>query len=307
MHIEISNLRKSFGSIEALNGLEFEIASGQFFGLLGPNGAGKSTFMNLLTGFHLPDSGSFQIDHKPYDPTNPRCKSRIGFVPQNIALYEEFTPVENLKMFGQLNGLSGSDLKDKIPNMLNRIGLADRQKDRVKTFSGGMKRRLNIASSLLHDPEILLCDEPTVGIDPQSRNAIFDLLQELNDSGTTVIYSTHYMEEAEKLCDRIAIIDHGKILAVGTIDELMSKIPTQNHISCKQSKLSQKITLSTLEQFGVIQETDSNLEIHTHENFKLSEFFAWLEENNLSPRLFRIQQSTLEDLFLQLTGRALRE
>lgn len=307
MLIEISNLRKAFGSTTALDGLDLTIQPGEFFGLLGPNGAGKSTFMNLFTGYHKADSGELRIDQKPYDPQNPSHKSCIGFVPQNIALYDELTAAENLRLFGELSGVPMKTLKAKVYDVLERIELADRAKERIKGFSGGMKRRLNIASSLMHDPEILLCDEPTVGIDPQSRNAIFELLQELNRSGTTIIYSTHYMEEAEKLCDQIGIIDHGKILANGTLDQLLEQAPTQNKIFYNRESLDGRISAKDIAHFGTITEGKDQNEIETNPAFSLSQFYAWIEENELPARWFRIQQPTLENLFLQLTGRDLRE
>lgn len=307
MIIQSRNLRKTFKNVTALDNLELAIQPDEIFGLLGPNGAGKSTFMNLLSGYHTPDSGELLLDGQAYDASNLAQKSLIGLVPQHIALYEELTPVDNLKIFGRLLGLSGKALSEKIDFLLERIELADRRKDLVKGFSGGMKRRLNIASSMLHDPKILLCDEPTVGVDPQSRNAIFDLLKGLNEEGATIIYSTHYMEEAEKLCDRIGIIDHGKILAVDTLENLLSLLPEQNEIACQRAPLQEAHIKHALVQFGELVQNKDTLTLHPKEDFKLSDFFAWVEENELSARWFRIKQPTLENLFLHLTGRGLRE
>lgn len=301
-----SGLRKSFGDIHALNGLDLAVGRGQFFGLLGPNGAGKSTFMSLVTGFQSADSGSLQLFGEPLDPGNAAQKLRIGFAPQNIALYRELSAEGNLALFGRLYGLSGGQLSDRVDAVLEMARLSDRRGDRVKTFSGGMMRRLNIAAALLHEPDLLLCDEPTVGVDPQSRNAIFDTLLSLKSRGMTVIYSTHYMEEAERLCDRVAIIDHGRILAEGDIDGLLGELPAVSGVRIR-AMVPDEATDAALRQFGTVSAGERGLSLVPGENFRLSRFHAWAEDRGLEPRDVIVERPTLEHLFLQLTGRELRE
>jgi len=215
--LEAVNLRKSFGTLVAVDNVSLRIEKGETVGLLGPNGAGKTTTVSMLCGLAAPDRGQVNIDGRPLGgDTNPG-KRRIGLVPQDLALYEELTARDNLKFFGALYGLAGAELDAALASALELVGLADRARDRVKVFSGGMKRRLNLAAGLLHNPDILLLDEPTVGVDPQSRNAIFDNLEQLKSRGKALLYTTHYMEEAQRLADRIVIIDHGKVIASDTV------------------------------------------------------------------------------------------
>ncbi|MDQ8204188.1 ABC transporter ATP-binding protein [Pelagicoccus sp. SDUM812003] len=301
-----SQLSKSFGPIKALDQLDLAIEDGSFFGLLGPNGAGKSTFMSLVSGFQKPDSGTLQLFGVALDAENLQQKKTIGFAPQHIALYPEFTAEKNLSFFGKLYGLSGKDLAHRIDSVLDIAQLADRRRSRVKDFSGGMKRRLNIACALLHQPRILLCDEPTVGVDPQSRNAIFDTLRAMKEQGMTVVYSTHYMEEAERLCDTIAIIDQGRILRRGTLEELLSDLPHDTLISLRRGTLAEP-QLAALSQFGTVRESGHHYQLQPGETFKLSRFFGWAEEQDIPAQTFQIQRPSLEDLFLHLTGRDLRE
>jgi len=220
----VRNLRKSFGSLVAVDDVSFSIESGQLLGLLGPNGAGKTTTVSMLTGLLVPDRGEVLIaGHRLGGDTDP-AKRRIGLVPQDLALYDELTARDNLNFFGALYGLSGGALDAAITSALELVELADRARDRVKTFSGGMKRRLNLAAGLLHDPDILLLDEPTVGVDPQSRNAIFDNLETLKRRGKALLYTTHYMEEAERLADRIVVVDHGSVIADDTLAGLTGRV-----------------------------------------------------------------------------------
>jgi len=230
--LRLTNLRKVFpsnggGSTVAVDGLSLEIRRGEVFGLLGPNGAGKSTTIGMATGLIAPDSGTVEVDgvgagEKPGAPTDPRVRVRLGVAPQSLALYDELTGEENLRFFGQLYGLGAARLKERVAKVLDEVGLAQRGTDRAGTYSGGMKRRLNLAAAMVHEPPLLLLDEPTAGVDPQSRNSILDLVRALAKAGRTIIYTTHYMEEAAKICDRIGIVDHGKLLALGTLDELTS-------------------------------------------------------------------------------------
>src|SRR5882762_882658 len=226
--LEVKALKKSYGKIAAVDGISLRADSEQTIGLLGPNGAGKTTTVSMIVGLLRPDSGEVLIDGSPLRGDTDPVKRKIGLVPQNIALYDELTALANLNFLGALYGLSGTGLKRAIGEALDLVGLTDRAKDKVGTFSGGMKRRLNLAAALLHDPQILLLDEPTVGVDPQSRNAIFDNLETLKKRGKTLVYTTHYMEEAERLCDRIVIIDHGKVIADDTLQGLHRLLPVTN-------------------------------------------------------------------------------
>ena len=222
--LDIKNLRKSFGPLLAVDDVSFSLAKGQLVGLLGPNGAGKTTTVSMIAGLVTPDRGEVLIaGHRLAGDTDP-AKRRIGLVPQDLALYDELTARDNLRFFGALYSLTGRALDDAIAKALELVELADRARDRVKTFSGGMKRRLNLAAGLLHDPDILLLDEPTVGVDPQSRNAIFDNLETLKGRGKGLIYTTHYMEEVERLADRIVVMDHGKVIAEDTLAGLQSRV-----------------------------------------------------------------------------------
>ena len=219
--LTFTDVRKSFGPTVAVDGLSLSVRKGEVLGLLGPNGAGKSTSVSLAVGLLAPDSGSVTIDDAG-SPADPAVRQRIGVAPQALAIYELLSGDENLRFFGQMYGLSGAALDARVAWCLDFVGLTDRRKDRTGGYSGGMKRRLNLAAALVHDPELLLLDEPTVGVDPQSRNSIFESIEALQREGRTIIYTTHYMEEAARLCNRIAIIDHGRLLALGTVDDLIS-------------------------------------------------------------------------------------
>jgi ABC-2 type transport system ATP-binding protein len=215
--LEIRHLRKTFGSLVAVDDVSFSVEPGQLVGLLGPNGAGKTTTVSIIAGLVAADRGDVLVGGAPMSGDTDPLKRKIGLVPQELALYDELTARDNLRFFGALFGLSGAALDRAMTSALTLVGLADRARDRVKTFSGGMKRRLNLAAGLLHDPDVLLLDEPTVGVDPQSRNAIFDNLEELKRRGKALLYTTHYMEEAERLADRIVVIDSGKVVANNTL------------------------------------------------------------------------------------------
>ena len=222
--LEINHLRKTFGRLVAVDDVSFTLQSGQLLGLLGPNGAGKTTTVSMIAGIATPDSGHVLIAGRALSGDTDPAKRRIGLVPQDLALYEELTARDNLRFFGALYNLAGGALDRAIGAVLELVELADRRNDRVKDFSGGMKRRLNLAAGLLHDPDIVLLDEPTVGVDPQSRNAIFDNLEVLKGRGKALLYTTHYMEEAERLADRIVVIDHGRVIADDTLAGLQSRV-----------------------------------------------------------------------------------
>jgi len=220
--IEVRGITKSFGAVTALAGVDFTVQRGETFGLLGPNGAGKTTTMAVLAGLLRPDRGEVWIDGKR-DPTVPAVRRCLGVAPQELAIYEELSAEENLRFFGRLFGLGGRDLAARVDEGLAFAGLEARRRDRAGTFSGGMKRRLNLACALVHGPAVLLCDEPTVGVDPQSRQHILDGIQRLRHGGLTLVYTTHHLEEAAQLCDRVAIVDRGRVLALDTVAELVRR------------------------------------------------------------------------------------
>jgi ABC-2 type transport system ATP-binding protein len=215
--LDVRHLCKSFGRLVAVDDVSFTLEAGQLVGLLGPNGAGKTTTVSMVSGLIAPERGEVLIGGKKLDGDTDPAKRRIGLVPQDLALYDELSALANLRFFGALFNLSGAALDEAIDAAMELVGLTDRLKDAVRTYSGGMKRRLNLAAGLLHDPDILLLDEPTVGVDPQSRNAIFDNLEELKRRGKALLYTTHYMEEVERLADRIVIVDHGRVIADDTL------------------------------------------------------------------------------------------
>jgi ABC-2 type transport system ATP-binding protein len=217
--LRVENLSKRYGQRVAVNAISFNIEQGETVGLLGPNGAGKTTAIAMISGIARPDGGDVTLGGLSIRQNAIALKRRVGLVPQDLALYDELTAWANLQLFGGLQGLGAAQLRPRAEAALSLVGLTDRSKDRVSTFSGGMKRRLNIAAALLHDPDLILLDEPTVGVDPQSRNAIFENLEELKRRGKTLLYTTHYMEEAERLCDRVLILDHGRILADDTVNQ----------------------------------------------------------------------------------------
>jgi linearmycin/streptolysin S transport system ATP-binding protein len=223
--LDIRNLRKSYGSVVAVDDVSFSVRPGELVGLLGPNGAGKTTTVSIISGVVTPDHGEVLIAGEPLRGDTDLKKRRLGLVPQDLALYDELSARANLRFFGGLYSLSGRALDDAIDAVLALVGLADRAGDLLRTFSGGMKRRLNLAAGLLHDPDILLLDEPTVGVDPQSRNAIFDNLELLKKRGKALLYTTHYMEEAERLADRVVIIDHGRVIAQDTVGGMQARVP----------------------------------------------------------------------------------
>ena len=304
--LSLEAVTKRFGTILALDQISLNIEAGEFFGLLGPNGAGKSTLMSLIAGLRAPDSGALTVNGKPLSRTDTAVRSSIGFAPQSLALYAELTAEQNLRCFGKLYGLRGEELNERIEEVLAAVELTDRRRSAVRTFSGGMQRRLNLAASLLHRPHILLCDEPTVGVDPQSRNAIFEYLQKLNAKGVTVLYSTHYMEEAARLCSRIGIIDHGKLLALGSLDDLLMQLPFDEEISFPSSPAHAALA-TALASCGEIATAETGYRFRPRANYPLSSFFAAVENARLPSRSFEIRKPTLEAVFLHLTGRTLRD
>lgn len=295
--ITVENLQKRYGDQVAVDGISFEIAPGEAFGLLGPNGAGKTTTINMLVGILAPDGGSVIIDGAS-DPTRPAVRRRIGNAPQTLALYDDLTASENLIFIGRLYGLRGARLAERVDYALDLAGLTDRRDDRVGTFSGGMKRRLNLVCALIHDPPTLLLDEPTVGVDPQSRNLIFEQIEKLRGEGKTIVFTTHYMEEAERLCDRVAIMDHGKILALDTVDALIAKHGGRSVI---EGELESPPEAGS-EFAGQIDGTHFRME-----SDRPFEDIPRLSGAGLRFRSMRVDQVDLETVFLNLTGRRLRD
>jgi ABC-2 type transport system ATP-binding protein len=304
--LSLHSVTKRYGTLTALDDVALDITRGEFFGLLGPNGAGKSTLMSLVAGLRASDTGTLTLDGAPLAASGGQARAALGLVPQSIALYEDLTAEQNLRIFGELQGLSGADLRTRIAEAFEAVQLTDRRHDPVKTFSGGMQRRLNLVAALLHRPKLLLCDEPTVGVDPQSRNAIFEYLERLNHEGLTVIYSTHYMEEATRLCSRIGVIDHGKILALGTLDELLTQLPFEEEITFPETPATAPLAAALASSGSVIAEQGLH-RFRPVSGYKLSAFFTLAESLQLPPRLFTQQRPTLEAVFLHLTGRTLRE
>jgi ABC-2 type transport system ATP-binding protein len=304
LHLE--NVTKRYGALTALESVSLDIEAGEFFGLLGPNGAGKSTLMSLVAGLRPADAGILTLDGSAVNAANSASRLALGLVPQHIALYQELSAEQNLRIFGQLYGLRGALLNERVEEALVAVQLADRRRDQVKNFSGGMQRRLNLVAAVLHRPKLLLCDEPTVGVDPQSRNAIFEFLERLNRDGLTVIYSTHYMEEATRLCSRIGVIDHGKILATGSLDELLTRLPFEEEIRFPVGTATVPLVASLAGQ-GELATLDDVHRFRPKPDYRLSHFYSLTESLGLPARLFTSQRPTLEALFLHLTGRTIRE
>ena len=304
--LTIENITKRFGEIVALDRVSLSLARGEFFGLLGPNGAGKTTLMSLVAGLRAPDSGNISINGQRVGTNEMAPRHDLGFVPQAIALYEELSAEENLRLFGKLYGLAGQELRARVDHGLHAAQLFERRQDKVQTYSGGMKRRINVVASILHRPALLLCDEPTVGVDPQSRNAIFEFLQQLNADGMTIVYSTHYMEEATRLCSRIGIIDHGRLLALGTLDELLTHLPFSELVRIARNDHT-TAQMQSLAEYGEITKAEDAYLFKLRDGVRFSEFFAAAEQLGLPYRYFNIRRPTLEDLFLHLTGKNLRD
>jgi ABC-2 type transport system ATP-binding protein len=309
--LTVSDLRKQYGDFLAVNNVRFSVSKGECFGLLGPNGAGKTTTISIICGILRPDSGQVLIHGQQITADTSPVKQRIGYVPQDLALYEELDAIGNLRLFGALYHLSGDTLRRRIDEALTLTGLADRARDPVTRFSGGMKRRLNIGAALLHDPDLLILDEPTVGVDPQSRNAIFDTLKTLQSRGKTLIYTTHYMEEVERLCDRVAIMDHGRIIANDTLPGLRRLLPDRDRLQVELADvggngwLEQLTTLAGV-RLADLHGTTLTLEID-HIGRDVPTILTWLDTRNFHVRSASTRHTALEDIFLHLTGRSLRD
>ena len=305
--LSCSGLRKRYGDRLAVDGVSFSIAAGECYGLLGPNGAGKTTTISMLCGLVPADEGVITIDGHPGGSLE--AKAAVGYVPQDLALYPDLTATENLTFFGELYGLSGKALDGRIAETLELVGLADRGKDRIGTYSGGMKRRANMAAGLLHRPRLLVLDEPTVGVDPQSRNAILETVGRL---GIAVLYTTHYMEEAAKLCDRIGIIDDGHLIAEGTNDTLIAQHGGRDkvHLSCEADVDISELAAACrkLDTVYEVAEMEERLELTTdHGPAVLPAVVATAARHQVELTGVEVRSPNLEDVFLRLTGKELRD
>lgn len=306
--IEAKNVVKRFGDITALNGAELAIPANCVFGLLGPNGAGKSTLILSILGLHQIDGGEIFIDSEPLNPASYEFKRKIGIVPQELAIYDNLSGIANLKFFGSLFGLKGADLDKRANELLKLTGLHDRANHKVKTYSGGMKRRLNLVAGIIHKPEIVMMDEPTVGIDPQSRNLIYDLVENLANDGMTVLYTTHYMDEAERLCKHIAIIDQGRIIAKGTLDQLIDIIGEKDVIELEIQGALSDDDLKRIVDDGTVELIDGSLMIQTaNGGAKLQQIMNSITSRNCDITSATIRKPNLETVFLHLTGKELRD
>ena len=310
--LEVKDLAKSYGDFAAVKGISFDIKEGEIFSLLGPNGAGKTTTISMLSTLYTPTSGDATIGGHSITKDPMAVKQVIGVVPQDLALYEDLTAKENLIFWGQMYGLSGKSLNSRVDEVLEQIGLVDKAKNRVKTYSGGMKRRVNIGVGLLHKPRLLFMDEPTVGIDPQSRRAILDTVKDLNKHGMTVLYTTHYMEEAAELSNRVGIIDHGELIALGTQDELTKQVGQTDtlilHIN--ENEDPEALASSLKGMPGILEANASAHEVsiitHAAEDI-LASVVRKANERGIKIRSMDIREPNLEAVFLHLTGRALRD
>ncbi len=312
--LKVEGLVKQYGDLMAVDDVSFEAAKGSVFGLLGPNGAGKSTLINCISGLFPPTSGRIAVSGHDLIKDGKAARQSLGVVPQEIALYEDLPAVDNLRYWGKAYGLRGKILEDRVSDVLGHIGLADRARDLPKEFSGGMKRRLNFGCGVVHKPNVLLLDEPTVGVDPQSRAKLFDLVEAERDAGACVLYTTHYMEEAERLCDSLAIIDHGKIIAKGTVAELQSQLGARDALqlsgsfpadATKSAIASLAASIGDLEILG--QEENSLTLTLSHASQHLPGIFDAISGAGGSVSETSLRSPNLETLFLLLTGKELRE
>lgn len=308
--IRAQNLHKKFGDVYAVNGVSFEVRAGTIFSLLGPNGAGKSTTISMLSGLLRPSQGDAQVDGQSVIHNPQGVKEALGVVPQEIALYPDLSARENLEFWGKMYGLRGAGLKERVDEVLEITGLTNRQKDKVGTFSGGMKRRVNIGAALVHQPKVIIMDEPTVGIDPQSRRNILDNVKELNRKGMTVLYTTHYMEEAQELSDQIAIMDQGKVIACGSHAELVRIVGEMDRIDLSVASEAAPPIESWRKTAGVHSLTtqDGRVSLLVEDsNLVLPRLFdaAWQARARISS--VNVFEPNLEAVFLHLTGKALRD
>lgn len=306
--LQAQGLRKRYGEREAVAGVSLQVQAGQILGLLGPNGAGKSTTIAMVCGLTTPDAGDVQVAGVSLAADAAGCKRRIGLVPQELALFDDLSARRNLEVFGALYGLAPASLKARVEAALAAVGLAERARDKPSTFSGGMKRRLHIACALVHDPELLLLDEPTAGVDPQSRNAIFDTLLALKAAGKALVYTTHYMEEVERLADRIVIVDHGRVVAEGTLAELVRRLPSAHKLLLDLDGTPDDAALAAVPGVrGVAHEAGRCIVALDDLGGTGAAVLQALAAQGVAVRHVASGRANLEDVFLALTGRQLRD
>lgn len=308
--IQVENLRKSYGSTHAVVGISFSVGPGEIYGLLGPNGAGKTTTISCISGLLRPDGGSIRIDGIDLAGDPIGVKRALGIVPQETAIYDTLSAAENVAFFASLHGIAGSEMRRRVAEALERVGLAADSKQASRKFSGGMKRRLNLAMGLVHRPKALLLDEPTVGIDPQARIHILDVVREIQKEGTAILYTTHYLEEAEKLCNRVGIMDHGRILGEGTVDELRRSVGEGTIVTLRGEFTADRFTaaaggdprvrvIAVEDRMGVLSVAG--------EKRAATETLASLLHADLAVSEVSIQEPSLQSVFIKLTGRELRD
>jgi ABC-2 type transport system ATP-binding protein len=308
--LECRGLRKRFGEIEAVAGIDFQVAEGETYGLLGPNGAGKTTTISIACGLLEPDAGEVLVAGRWMTTASVQAKAEIGLVPQTLAIYPDLTGRENLRFFARLYGLTGQEAAQRVAEVLEVIGLTERAGDRASEYSGGMQRRLNIGIGLLHRPRLLVLDEPTVGVDPQSRNAILESVEHLSGAGMAVLYTTHYMEEAERLCDRIGIIDHGELRAEGTRRELVAVVGETDRVELVGSGdlEAAAAALAGVDRVRTVTAHDSGIEVVAEgARALLPELLRCSAAAGLEVASVDVHEPNLESVFLHLTGRALRD
>lgn len=307
--LQVSGLAKSFGEIEAVKGIDFQVEPGEIYGLLGPNGAGKTTTISMVSGLLRPDQGQVHVQGRSFWENPPAAQRAMGVVPQEIALYEELSGEGNLIFWGKLAGLSGREAKVRAAEVLDMLSLTDRRKEAVKDYSGGMKRRINIGCALMHKPALVLMDEPSVGIDPQARLKILDFVRHLADSGTAVLYTTHYLEEAESLCRRIGIIDQGELLAEGTLAELQARLGGQRLFALEGvfGEVQTESIAAFRDHFRVAHHSAERMLVADLQDRHPAECIRELLDLPVEVENVTLKKPSLNDVFLQLTGRDLRE
>lgn len=307
--LRANGLSKTFGERTVVDDVSFTIGPGETYGLLGPNGAGKTTTILMICGLLRPDAGSVRVAGRPMEVTSTAAKAAIGLVPQEIALYPDLSGRENLRFFGSLEGLRGTELDERIADALDVVGLADRADERLESYSGGMQRRCNIAAGLLHRPSLLILDEPTVGVDPQSRNQILESIEDLGGEGLSVLYTTHYMEEAERLCDRIGIMDAGRLIAEGTRRELVTSIAEESHITVRLESVPDGAVagLEALPGVRSVTRLDDQLVVGVDDaSHAMGQVIGELDRQRAVVTDVAMSEPDLETVFLRLTGRVLR-
>ncbi|MDU2672981.1 MAG: ABC transporter ATP-binding protein [Clostridium sp.] len=308
--IEVKNVTKRFNDKLVLDNVSYEVEQGEIFGFIGPNGAGKSTLINIMTSLLTPDSGTIKICGYDILKEPIKAKECIGYVPQDLALMEEMNAYDNLEFFGALYGLKGKVLKERISEALKVTGLEDSRKQKVKKFSGGMKRRLNLAVAILHHPKVLILDEPTVGVDPQSRNHIFSFVKNIcKEWGTTVIYTSHYMEEIEELCKRVFIIDLGKEISYGDREDIKASVFPNNKVIIEAQDITGETIMALKDDEGIIKvgDKENSISLTINSKFKLANTLSLLEKNEVNIKKISYEEPKLEDVFLSLTGKTLRD